>query len=113
MLPPANQQVQWLSSPATGFKGRLLGKSTTEFKNSFYDPFCQAQPDPANNGSGISQLYMHTPRYGTAPSVPPSDPKKHRSIKAGGKSSNISIDKLEDEDDNDLFLSFSLNLTCF
>jgi hypothetical protein len=48
---------------------------------------------------------MHKPQYGTAPSISPSDPKKHRSTKAGGQASNMFLDELEDSDDIDLFLS--------
>lgn len=105
MPPPANQQVQGLSSPAAGFQGSFIGKATSEFKNGFDYPFRQVEPKAANNGLGISPLYMHKPQYGTAPSISPSDPKKHRSTKAGGQASNMFLDELEDSDDNDLFLS--------
>jgi hypothetical protein len=105
MPPPPNQQIQGLSSPAAGFQGSFLGKATSEFKKGFYDPFHQAEPEAANNGLGISPLYMHKPRYGTEPSILPSDTKKLRSTKAGGQASNMVLDELEDSDANDLFFS--------
>jgi hypothetical protein len=47
-------------------------------------------------------LTLCTPAYGTARSIPASDPKKSRT--ENGQATRMVIDELKDDDDDDLFI---------